>query len=184
MERSRLDKKNTKSGRVNVKEIAMCGLFCAVALIFSYVESLLPLPMPVPGFKLGFANIAIISVLYLYGVKEAFLVNAVRIVLAALLFGHGNVQQFFFSLAGGMASLGVMALLKKTDKFSVIAVSAVGGVVHNVAQVLIAVLILSSIAIGYLIPVFIVIGVVTGILCGIAAKAFLRHIRNIENEAR
>ena len=180
MEKSRSGKnlKNTRD-RVNVKEIAMCGLFVAVALIFSYVESLLPLPMPVPGFKLGFANIAIISVLYLYSVKEAFFVNVVRIILAALLFGHGNVQQFFFSLAGGMASLGVMALLKRFDKFSVIGVSAVGGVVHNIAQVLIAILILSSVSIGYLIPVFIVIGVVTGIIAGIAAKAFLKHIKNL-----
>ena len=181
MREGRLERKTKKArSRVEVKEIAMCGLFVAVALIFSYVESLLPLPMPVPGFKLGFSNIAIISVLYLYGVKEAFFVNVTRIVLAAILFGHGNVQQFFFSLAGGMASLGVMALLKRFDKFSVIGVSAVGGVVHNIAQVIIAILILSSVAIGYLIPVFIVIGVVTGVICGVAAKAFLRHVSRAE----
>ena len=158
------------------RQIAVCGLFVAVALIFSYVESLLPLPAPVPGFRLGFSNIAIIAVLYMYGLKYAFFVNIIRIILAFLLFGHGNIQQFFFSLAGGMASLGVMALLKQFDKFSVIGVSAVGGVVHNIAQILIAVLILSSLAIGYLIPVFIVIGVVTGVICGVAAKAFLKHV--------
>ena len=181
MKESRLEKKNKKArSRVEGKEIAMCGLFVAVALIFSYVESILPLPMPVPGFKLGFSNIAVISVLYLYGVKEAFFVNIIRVVLASLLFGHGNVQQFLFSLAGGMASLGVMALLKRFDKFSVIGVSAVGGVVHNIAQVLIAILILSSVAIGYLIPVFIVIGVVTGVICGVAAKAFLKHVSMAE----
>lgn len=181
MREGRLERKTKKArSRVEVKEIAMCGLFVAVALIFSYVESLLPLPMPVPGFKLGFSNIAIISVLYLYGVKEAFFVNVTRIVLAAILFGHGNVQQFFFSLAGGMASLGIMALLKRFDKFSVIGVSAVGGVVHNIAQVIIAILILSSVAIGYLLPVFIVIGVVTGVICGVAVKAFLRHVSRAE----
>ena len=181
MKESRLEKKTKKArSRVKVKEIAMCGLFVAVALIFSYVESILPLPMLVPGFKLGFSNIAVISVLYLYGVKEAFFVNIIRIVLASLLFGHGNVQQFFFSLAGGMASLGVMALLKRSDKFSVIGVSAVGGVVHNIAQVIVPTLILSSVAIGYLIPVFMVIGVVTGVICGVAAKAFLRHVSRAE----
>lgn len=177
MKESRSEKKNKKARNgVEVKEIAICGLFVAVALIFSYVESILPLPMPVPGFKLGFSNIAVISVLYLYGVKEAFFVNIIRIVLASLLFGHGNVQQFFFSLAGGMASLGIMVLLKRFDKFSVIGVSAVGGVVHNIAQVLIAIMILSSAAIGYLFPVFIVIGVVTGVICGVAAKALLRRL--------
>ena len=181
MNRESTERKNKKAGgNINVKEIAMCGLFIAVALIFSYVESILPLPMPVPGFKLGFANIAVIAVLYMYGVRDAFFVNIIRIVLAAVLFGHGNVQQFFFSLAGGMASLGVMALLKRFDKFSVIGVSAVGGVVHNIAQVIIAILILSSVAIGYLLPVFIVIGVVTGVICGVAAKAFLRHVSRAE----
>ena len=103
MREGRLERKTKKArSRVEVKEIAMCGLFVAVALIFSYVESLLPLPMPVPGFKLGFSNIAIISVLYLYGVKEAFFVNVTRIVLAAILFGHGNVHNLaqLFSNAG------------------------------------------------------------------------------------
>ena len=106
------DPKYDKSKRNRkVHELAACGLFVAVALIFSYVESLLPIPFPVPGMRLGFANIAVLSVLYLYGVRDAFLVNLVRIVLASLLFG--NVQSFFFSLAGGMASLGIMALLKQ-----------------------------------------------------------------------
>lgn len=169
------NKKNAPKG-ADSKEIAMCGLFIAVALIFSYIESILPIPMPVPGFKIGIANIAIISVLYMYGAKQALIVNIIRIVLASLLFGHGNVQQFFFSLAGGMASLGIMTLLKKTDKFSIIAVSAVGGVVHNIAQVLIAMMILTTASIGYLIPIFVIIGVVTGVVCGIIAKIFLRHV--------
>ena len=169
------DPKYDKSKRNRkVHELAACGLFVAVALIFSYVESLLPIPFPVPGMRLGFANIAVLSVLYLYGVRDAFLVNLVRIVLASLLFG--NVQSFFFSLAGGMASLGIMALLKRVDKFSVIGVSAVGGIVHNIAQIVIAVLVLSTPAIAYLLPVFIGLGVATGVMCGVVSRLFLRHV--------
>ena len=97
-----------------------------------------------------------------------------RIVLASLLFG--NVQSFFFSLAGGMASLGIMALLKRVDKFSVIGVSAVGGIVHNIAQIVIAVLVLSTPAIAYLLPVFIGLGVATGVMCGVVSRLFLRHV--------
>ena len=167
-------KKNIKK-TTDAKIIAACALFTAIAMIFSYIESLLPIPFPVPGFRLGFANIAILAVLYLYGIKEAFIVNIVRIVLSSLLFG--NINSFFFSMAGGIASLTIMILLKKTDKFSVIAVSAVGGIVHNIIQVLIAVWVLGSTAVAYLIPVFIIIGLVTGIVCGIVSGIFLKHIK-------
>lgn len=167
---------NTKKNRP-VAEVAMCGLFVAVALIFSYVENLLPIPFPVPGMRLGFANIAILTVLYMYGAKDAFFVNVIRIVLAALLFG--NLQSFFFSMAGGMASLGIMTLLKRIDRFSLIGVSAAGGITHNIAQIIIAIWILSTPAIGYLLPIFIVLGVATGIMCGIVARLFLKHVAHM-----
>ena len=83
---------NNKKGR-SISELAMCGLFVAIAMIFSYVESLLPIPFPVPGMRLGFANIAIITVLYMYGERDAFAVNLVRIILSAMLFG--NINSFF-----------------------------------------------------------------------------------------
>ena len=173
-----MDRKYTdmqKGKKINTQKIAVCALLTAIALIFSYIESMLPIPFPVPGMRLGFANIAIIAVLYLYGFKEALTVNVIRIILASLLFG--NINSFFFSIAGGLASLCVMYLLKKTGKFSVIAVSGVGGVVHNIAQIFISIWVLGSPAIGYLMPIFIILGVVTGIICGIVAKIFLYHIK-------
>ena len=176
-------KENTKSEKkkTSVGVIAACGLFVAVALIFSYIESLLPIPFPVPGMKLGFANIAILAVLYLYGAKHAFIVNITRILLAVLLFGHGNIPAFFFSLAGGVASLGVMCLLKRFGNFSIIPVSAAGGVIHNVAQILISIWILGSVSIGFLLPVFIILGLVTGIICGIVTRIFLKHVRRMHD---
>ena len=172
---NKTDRHHTKKKTTDVKMIATCALFTAIAMIFSYIESFIPIPFPVPGFRLGFANIAILSVLYLYGVKEAFIVNVIRIVLSSLLFG--NINSFFFSMAGGMAALAVMALLKKTEKLSIIAVSAIGGTVHNILQVIIAVWVLGSPAVAYLIPVFIIIGVATGIVCGIVAGIFLKHTK-------
>ena len=166
---------NRKNKTTNVKELAICALFTAIALIFSYIESLLPIPFPVPGMRLGFANIAILAVLYLYGVRDAFIVNLIRIVLSSLLFG--NINSFFFSIAGGMVSLAVMCLLKRFGKLNIITVSAVGGVVHNIVQVLISIWVLGSVAIGYLLPVFIILGLVTGIICGIVANIFLKHIK-------
>ena len=170
LRRNRDTKRNT-----NVRELAVCSLFIAVALIFSYIESLLPIPFPVPGMRLGFANIAILAVLYMYGIRDAFIVNIVRIILSSLLFG--NINSFFFSISGGMASLAVMCLLKHFGKFNIITVSAVGGVIHNIAQILISIWVLGSIAIGYLMPVFIVLGIVTGIICGIITNIFLKHIK-------
>ena len=168
-------RQNKEKKTTDVKMIAACALFTAIAMIFSYIESFLPIPFPVPGFRLGFANIAILAVLYLYGIKEAFIINIIRIILSSLLFG--NINSFFFSIAGGMTSLAVMALLKKTGRLSVITVSAIGGVIHNIVQVMIAVWVLGSPAVAYLIPVFIIIGIVTGIVCGIVAGIFLKHVK-------
>jgi len=168
------DKKH-KDKTTNVKELAICALFTAIALIFSYIESMLPIPFPVPGMRLGFANIAILAVLYIYGARDAFIVNIIRIVLSSLLFG--NINSFFFSIAGGMASLGIMCLIKRFGRFNIITVSAVGGVIHNITQVLISIWVLGSVAIGYLLPIFIILGLVTGIICGIVANIFLKHIK-------
>mgnify|MGYP000579767114 CR=1 FL=1 len=106
-------KKNKNTGRT--KKIALGGILTALAMIFSYIESLIPIPLPVPGVKLGIANIAIISVLYLLGSGQALLVNLLRITLTAVLFG--NFNSFLFSMAGGMLSLLVMVILKKSGHF-------------------------------------------------------------------
>ena len=111
-------KKNKNTGRT--KKIALGGILTALAMIFSYIESLIPIPLPVPGVKLGIANIAIISVLYLLGSGQALLVNLLRITLTAVLFG--NFNSFLFSMAGGMLSLLVMVILKKSGHFSIVGV--------------------------------------------------------------
>lgn len=171
-----LNNKNNK-GR-SVSELAMCGLFVALAMIFSYVESLLPIPFPVPAMRLGFANIAIITVLYMYGERDAFAVNLVRIILSAVLFG--TINSFLFSISGGLVSLVVMVFIRRIKIFSILGVSTLGGITHNMVQILIAIWTLGSFAIGYLMPIFIVMGLVTGIICGLISRLFMKHVSKLK----
>ena len=133
--------------RISTKKIALCGVLTALAMIFSYIESVIPVPIPVPGIKLGVANIAVITILYVLGVKEAIVINLLRIVLTSLLFG--NVNSFLFSISGAALSLTIMIIMKKLDFFSCIGVSVCGGVMHNIGQIIAAVFIMGSEAIVF-----------------------------------
>ena len=106
-----------------MKKTAVLGMYLAFAMILSYIEVLIPLPIPIPGIKLGLANLAIILILYLYGFKEALLINVVRIILMGLLFT--NVSMILYSLAGGLLSLACMGLAKKAHGFSIQCVSII-----------------------------------------------------------
>ena len=123
--------------RRHTKKLTLLGLLTAIALILSYVEALLPpIFVAVPGIKMGLPNIAIIFVLYRFGLKEAAAVSLVRLAAVALLFG--SAMTLIYSLAGAVLSLALMSLLKKSNLFSMIGVSIVGGVSHNLGQILVA----------------------------------------------
>lgn len=158
-----------KRGRV-----AVFGVFTALALIFSYVELLIPINFGIPGAKLGLANLVIIIVLYKTDWKEALLLSVVRIVLAGFLFG--NLFGILYSLAGGILSLAVMALLKRSGTFSIIGVSMAGGVSHNVGQLIMAMLVVETYAVGYYLPVLLIAGLITGTLIGIAGREMLKRL--------
>ena len=154
--------------------IAACGVLTALALIFSYIEFLVPLPIAIPGIKLGLANIVCLICLYALGEKHAFLINVTRIALAALLFG--SVFSALYALAGGVVSFAVMVLLKRTKRFSVCGVSMAGGVFHNLAQLAVAGLLVESAQVFYYFPVLLLSGMATGIGIGILATLILRSI--------
>ena len=154
--------------------IAACGVLTALALIFSYIEFLVPLPIAIPGIKLGLANIVCLVCLYALGEKHAFLINVTRIALSALLFG--SVFSALYALAGGVVSFAVMALLKRTKSFSVCGVSMAGGVFHNLAQLAVAGLLVESAQVFYYFPVLLLSGMATGIGIGILATLILRSI--------
>lgn len=165
--------------RISTKKIALCGVLTALAMIFSYIESVIPVPIPVPGIKLGVANIAVITILYVLGVKEAIVINLLRIVLTSLLFG--NVNSFLFSISGAALSLTIMIIMKKLDFFSCIGVSVCGGVMHNIGQTIAAVFIMGSEAIVFYLPVLIVSGVFTGVVIGVVSGIVAKHVRKVVN---
>ena len=138
------------------------------------------IPLPVPGVKLGIANIAIISVLYLLGSGQALLVNLLRITLTAVLFG--NFNSFLFSMAGGMLSLLVMVILKKSGHFSIVGVSVAGGVFHNVGQITVAVFLMDTTAIYYYLPVLLIFGIVTGIIIGLMGGYVTQRVYPVVGE--
>lgn len=165
------------NNRISTKKIALCGVLTALAMIFSYIESVIPIPIPVPGIKLGVANIAVITILYVLGVKEAIVINLLRIALTALLFG--NFNSFLFSISGAVLSLTIMIIMKKLDFFSCIGVSVFGGVMHNVGQIIAAVFIMGSEAIVLYLPVLIVSGVFTGVVIGVVSGIVAKHVKKV-----
>lgn len=154
------------------------GVFTALALLFSYIESLIPFHIGIPGVKLGLANLIIVIALYKRNARQAFLLSVTRIVLAGFLFG--NLFSILYSLAGGMLSLIVMILLKKQNGFSVMGVSVAGGVFHNVGQLVIAMLVTESLNLFYYVPVLMISGLITGIFIGIIANEMLKRLRRLQ----
>ena len=157
--------------------VAYFGVFTALALIFSYVESLIPIQIGIPGVKLGLANLMIVIALYKMSLKETYLLSITRVVLSGFLFG--NMFAILYSLAGGLLSLTVMAVLKKAGGFSVMGVSIAGGVFHNIGQLIIAMIVVETFSVAYYIPVLLIAGVITGLLIGIAANETLKRIKEL-----
>ena len=155
------------------RKVAIFGVFTALALIFSYVELLIPINFGIPGAKLGLANLMIVLVLYKMGIKEALTLSVTRIILSGFMFG--NLFGILYSLSGGLLSFLVMVLLKKSDRFSVAGVSIGGGTAHNIGQLLVAMVVVQTYQVGYYLPVLLV----TGLLIGLVAKEVLKRIQGI-----
>ena len=154
-----------KDGRTGL--IAISAMFAALALIFSYIEFLIPLPLPVPGIKLGLANLVIIIAIYRMDFRHAFAINCARILLAGLLFS--GVFGMIYSFAGGVLSIIVMYVLYRTKLFSMVGVSMAGGVAHNLGQLITACILLENTAILSYFPVLLFSGLASGIAIGILA---------------
>ncbi len=157
--------------------IALLAMMIALALVFSYVESLIPISFGIPGVKLGLANLVIVAVLYLMGARQALVVSVVRILLAGFLFG--NLFSILYSLAGGLLSLAVMTLIKRGDKVSVVTVSVAGGICHNIGQILVAMAVVENLNLIFYLPVLLISGFLTGLLIGIVSRLILPRIRRV-----
>ena len=151
----------------NTRLVAISAMFAALALIFSYIEVLVPLPVPIPGIKLGIANLVILIAIYRMDFRYAFTINIARILAAGLLFS--GVFGMIYSLAGGILSILVMYLLYRTGLFSMVGVSMAGGVCHNLGQLMTACALLQNTAILSYFPVLLFSGLISGIIIGIIA---------------
>ena len=163
---------------MSTKKIAFLGLSIAIALILSYIESQIPALIAIPGIKVGLPNLIIIVILYKIGWKEAVVVSILRIFLVSLLFG--NVQTMTFSLAGATVSLLSMILLKKLGDFSCITVSIVGGVSHNVGQIIAACLWTLTAQVAYYLPVLLVSGTLAGAVIGLISGILVKRLDKIK----
>lgn len=160
--------------KIKTKKLTVLALFSAVAIIFSYIEAILPpIWSAIPGIKVGLSNIVTVALLYKFSLKEAAIVAFIRIIIIALLFG--NVMTLIYSIAGFVLSVTIMAILKKTSLFSTVGVSIAGGVFHNLGQIIVAMILLQTKEIGYYMIVLAITGTVAGILIGIAGNLMLKY---------
>lgn len=160
------------------QQIAEFGLLTALALVLSYLESLVPAFFAVPGMKLGLTNVVVLIALYRMGWKQALTINFVRILLVSMTFG--NAFSLFYALGGGLLSGVVMVLLKKTERFGMTAVSVAGGVFHNVGQILVAMAVLETWRIvSYLLALW-VSGIAAGAAVGLISYETLKRLPKYE----
>ena len=162
---------NTKNDRnryaLRTKKLALSAILAAMAMILSYIEALFPLPVPVPGIKLGLANLVILIAIYRLGFKYAFSINCVRILTTGLLFT--GLFGALYSFAGGVLSIIVMYALYRTNWFSMVGISMAGGVAHNLGQLITACIIMSNVKLMSYFAILLFAGMASGILMGIVA---------------
>lgn len=161
------------------KKMVVLGLLVSQALILNIVERMIPVPVPVPGIKLGLANAISLMTIVIFGPKEALAVVGMRTFLGSV-FG-GGVSSFIYSLIGGTISTIAMAIMYKRFRnlFSLPAISVVGAVFHNIGQILVASLIVQNARLFYYLPLLLISAVITGLFIGFAVQYTLRPLKHI-----
>ena len=160
------------------KKIALTGVLTALAFAFSYIEFLIPFDsLGIPGIKPGFANLVIMAALYTLGLPYAAFISVVRIVLSFLLFG--NVTSLLYSAAGGVLSLAVMFILKKSNLFGEVGVSTAGAAAHNLGQAAVSFIVLSFGAVVYYLPFLLFSSAVFGVINGLLLKLILKRTEKL-----
>lgn len=162
---------------MNTRRVAYQGLLIALAFVFSYIEFLIPVNIGVPGAKLGLANLVIIVAMYTLNERDAFILSMIRIVLVGFTFA--NLASMLYSLAGGILSYVAMVIAKRTQKLSITGVSVLGGVFHNVGQIIMAIWVVKTASLVYYLPVLMVSGIVAGVAIGILGGMVTKRLKKI-----
>ena len=160
---------------MSTKRIAKMSMLVALAIIFSYIEFLIPINLGVPGIKLGLVNLVIVIALYTMKTVDVWLISILRILILGFMFGSG--MSIIYSIAGAVLSLLVMCIIKRIKGFSIVGVSIAGGVCHNIGQVLVAMLVVETTGILYYMPALLVAGIITGAIIGIVSKRVISVIK-------
>lgn len=168
---------NRKNNRDKTYRVTLSGLLVAVMLVLGYVESLLP-TVGVPGIKLGLSNGVLIFAVFMLDIPTAYLLMSLKVGLSGLLFG--GVSAMMYSFAGGLLSLTGMALLRQIRTARPLLISMAGGVLHNVGQVAMAMLILHSPRqMLYYMGILMLVGLATGAVTGLVAEMVMRHLKTV-----
>lgn len=165
----------------HTKKIMVLSLLVSQALVLSMIERLIPVPVPIPGVKLGLANIISLFTIVTFGIKDTLIVLILRVLLASMF--AGGVSGFLYSISGGMLSAFIMWIMYHYfyDKFSFISISIIGAISHNIAQLVIASIVIDDIRIFYYFPILVISAIITGILIGVTAKYTIKPIKTILN---
>ena len=160
--------------RNNTKRLTTLALSVSFALILSFIESRIPAFVAIPGIKVGLANIAVIFVLYKFGIKEAIAVSAVRVLLVSVLFG--SPVSLVYSISGAVLSLTVMFLIKKFTPLTELTVSVAGGITHNIGQIAAASVMLGTNVVVYYLPFLLLSGTIAGAVVGTASALLIKKV--------
>lgn len=162
---------------MNIKKLVLLSLLVSQALVFSIVESMLPNIVPIAGVKLGLANIVSVIAMDIFGFKESVVILILRVILSSIF--TGGMSTFIYSITGGLLSIIVMNLMYKfKNNFSIISISVVGAVFHNIGQLLVASIIIENTKIFYYLPILMISAVITGIIIGLTAKYSINLLNN------
>ncbi len=161
--------------KLNTKKVAYLGMLIALAFVLSYVEVLLPLNIGIPGAKIGLANIVTVVALYTIGAKNSLILSIVRVILVGLTFG--NFAMMLYSAAGALLSFTMMYFGRRSKKLSIMGVSVLGGVFHNVGQIIVAIFAMETSQLIYYLPVLVIIGTISGAVIGILSGMICKRVK-------
>lgn len=163
---------------ISTRKLVLISLFIAVALVLSYLENLIPLPIAIPGLKLGLPNVVILVTIVSLGNREGFLILVLRIILAGFMFG--NLSAILYALAGGLLSFTAMALLNRYTTSSLVVISVVGAACHNLGQVIVAALVVSNLNLFlYYCPPLLILSIPLGLITGVVADLVVKYLNKM-----
>lgn len=160
------------------KKVAVFALCVALAFTLSFLETLIPINIGIPGVKIGLANLVVVAALYLLDKREAFAISMIRILISGLVFT--GAFSLLYSFTGGILSFIVMLLAMKSEKLSILGVSILGASVHNIGQIIVAAIVMQTPRIIYYFPVLLISGVIAGIIVGIISKTVVQRLMKID----